>query len=617
MSESAKRLCRLVALVALVAAAAGALFALWSFRPRPSSNETGRSIPAPSYSETKYLNAGPDARFIGSAACASCHPNNHKSYLLTAHSRALADVDPAAEPPDGAFDHAASGRSYRVYRKDGVLHHEEVLRTAMGREISRIDLPVRYLVGSGHFSRTYLVEVDGYLHESPITWYASRKAWGISPGYDAPRHAGFERPVAKGCVVCHSGRVEATGEAANRVVFHEKVVSCENCHGAGSLHRDYHTAKKHAPGAEDLTIVHPGRLTRTLSESICAACHQSGAAIVPIRGRKFGDFQPGRPLTDYRIHYRLNDDGPMTVVGHVEQLRQSACYQKSADLTCTTCHDPHAAAKPKDMVAFYRGKCQTCHAEKPCGLAEPERRKTSPVDDCTSCHMPRGDTDIPHIAFSNHRIGRPRGKPAPAAGRAPELVAADDESHLDPIERERNLGLAYILLGRNPAPPPVTAGYREKARSLLESAHASGMRDGETLLGLAEAYWRTDRERAIEFAQAAIDAPDALPVSRPRGLVILADCEMQSGNHRAALDPLEELVRVRRSQDDWHKLGQCYLALDEPRRALAPLEKALAIRPSRQRVRADLAETYRRLGLLPRADEQREILSWLVENGRD
>ena len=64
--------------------------------------------------------------------------------------------------------------------------------------------------------------------------------------------------------------------------------------------------------------------------------------------------------------------------------------------------------------------------------------------------MPRGDTDIPHIAFSNHRIGRHSAMP-PASGHTGALVPADDESHFDPDERRRNLGLAYVLLARTRA----------------------------------------------------------------------------------------------------------------------------------------------------------------------
>ncbi|HKA06140.1 MAG TPA: multiheme c-type cytochrome, partial [Gemmataceae bacterium] len=172
-------------------------------------------------------------KYIGTAACAECHKSNHESYLLTAHSRAFSDLDPKAEPPDGSFPHTPSGRTYRVYRKGNKFHHEEVLRTADGTEIAKLDFPVKYLIGSGHFTRSYVVEVDGFLHESPITWYAQKKKWDMSPGYDAPRHWSFERPVQIGCVHCHSGRVELVGDAVHRMTIHEKAIGCESCHGPG------------------------------------------------------------------------------------------------------------------------------------------------------------------------------------------------------------------------------------------------------------------------------------------------------------------------------------------------------------------------------------------------
>src|SRR5262245_33263909 len=74
-------------------------------RPATPRDDEQTGAPLPHFTETRYLNAGPDARFIGSAACAQCHQRNHKSYLLTAHSKALSDVDPADEPPDASFDH--------------------------------------------------------------------------------------------------------------------------------------------------------------------------------------------------------------------------------------------------------------------------------------------------------------------------------------------------------------------------------------------------------------------------------------------------------------------------------------------------------------------------------
>ena len=52
--------------------------------------------------------------------------------------------------------------------RHGQLRHEEVVRTEEGKEVGRVDLPIRYLVGSGSFARTYLVEVDGFQFRSTM-----------------------------------------------------------------------------------------------------------------------------------------------------------------------------------------------------------------------------------------------------------------------------------------------------------------------------------------------------------------------------------------------------------------------------------------------------------------
>ena len=83
----------------------------------------------------------------------------------------------SSEAPDGSHDHALSSRRYRVLRKDGTaLWHREMLLTATsvgpqtGGEVVVSEFPVKYVVGSGRHSRTYLVETDGFLVESPLTW---------------------------------------------------------------------------------------------------------------------------------------------------------------------------------------------------------------------------------------------------------------------------------------------------------------------------------------------------------------------------------------------------------------------------------------------------------------
>ena len=128
---------------------------------------------------------------------ADCHGEQYQSFLRTAHSDALAEADPAEEPPDAEFEHALSGRSYRVYRADGLMRHREWLAIS-GLEPLVQDYPVKYLIGSGRHTRSYLVEDAGFYTESPLTWYESRKAWALSPGFDRPQHMGFEARRAWG-----------------------------------------------------------------------------------------------------------------------------------------------------------------------------------------------------------------------------------------------------------------------------------------------------------------------------------------------------------------------------------------------------------------------------------
>ncbi len=533
--------------------------------------------------------------------------------MLTPHSGALCDVDPKREPPDGSFIHKATGRSYRVYRRDGQLHHEEVLRSQDGTEIARVDQPVRYRIGSGHFGRNYLIEIDGFLKESPISWYEAKHKWDMSPGYDTARHEGFERTITIGCLACHAGRVEPV-EDTNRLIVHEKGIGCESCHGPGSRHVELHRAKGHVAGTEDLTIVNPAKLPRPLLESVCGACHMNGPARILLRGRKHTDYRSGMPLTDYRIDYRLDSGNEqMTVVGHLEQLRQSACYQKSKELTCLTCHNPHASEKPKDRVAFYRQQCLHCHTEETCKLERAERLKKEARDYCVACHMPQADTDVAHVAFTHHRIGRhAKQLPAELNRGVPRLVPTDDVSGLSLLEQKLNLGLAYHDASDNV--PLYRAVFRELSRGLLEEVRAAGLRQGQMALALAENYFRQrELQRASACAREAVEANDSSVETRSGALRLLGLCEMQENDFELASARFKELTRIQNSERDWRLLGLCYLKLDQPRQALESLSKALAIRPYQPATHIYLAQVYEKLADFSRAAEHLDKARWLQE----
>ena len=167
----------------LLATAAGAM--IWFADRGPSVQ------PLP---ESRYLNTRPDVAFVGAERCAECHKTAHDSWLQTAHSRALSDLHVETEPPDGTVNDPRSKRQYAIERRAGQMHHRESIRRVSGAEVTLSDFTPKYLIGSGRFSRSYLIEDKGFLCESPVTWYAARKGWGLSPGYDH-FNKGFERPV--------------------------------------------------------------------------------------------------------------------------------------------------------------------------------------------------------------------------------------------------------------------------------------------------------------------------------------------------------------------------------------------------------------------------------------
>src|SRR5262249_30503094 len=279
-----------------------------------------------------------------------------------------------------------------------------------------------------------------------------------------------------------------------------------------------------AAGADDPTIVNPGKLSRARLEAVCSLCHLQGAAQVHVRGRKVNDFRPGMPLSDYRIDYVFDSGSEqMTVVGHVEQLRRSACYKKSGELSCLTCHDPHLSKPPKDPVAYYRQKCLDCHVSRNCSLERSKRLAKDPADNCVSCHMPRGDTELPHIAFTHHRIGRHPGPPGPVSDRVPELVPVEDAPQLTEVDRKRNLGLAYLRVASKASSPRNTVAFLGRARDLLEVVYEVGLRDGPAVAGLAEVVHWQNPDRASSLAREALTFKDlplewrlhALPVLPP------------------------------------------------------------------------------------------------------
>ena len=235
--------------------------------------------------------------------------------------------------------------------------------------------------------------------------------------------------------------------------------------------------------------------------------------------------------------------------------------------------------------------------------------------------MPRGDTDIPHIAFTHHRIGRHTDQPKSKRpyGGAPDIVALDENPHLSDLDRKRVLGLAYTGIARNPLPGWPTKMYWERARPNLAAAYRGGVRDAETIFALTEiANLNGDLPRVSVLARETLAAPGLQPRTRTSALQMLAIYERDYRHDLpAAAALMEQVVRCRRFADDWRLLGSLYLDDNKPDKALTAFQQALTIRPYRFATHLGLAECYRRLGDNAHMKEHSDKAEWLHLHQQD
>src|SRR5262249_23116131 len=161
-------------LVTALLVVAGAIVILWVI---PRQDDPLAAYPLTPLSSSPYLNTGADAHYVGSGACRTCHQDTHDYFRGTAMGSSIGAVNASREPPDADFEHSVSKRRYQIRRKGGALWHRELLLTAGTEEVLLCEYPVKYVVGSGHHSRSYVAEVEGFLVQSPLTWYKAPSAW--------------------------------------------------------------------------------------------------------------------------------------------------------------------------------------------------------------------------------------------------------------------------------------------------------------------------------------------------------------------------------------------------------------------------------------------------------
>lgn len=476
----------------------------------PDSN----NLPVPSVdprltASSPYLNVRPEVRYVGSETCTRCHAEQAATYHAHPMGRSLATVAeaPASERLDPAVGNPFNSGEYHysVVRQDGKMLHRETRVDNQGRALFTTEEEIAWIVGAGDHGRSYLVNRQGSLVQSPIAWYPQRQIWALAPGYESVNEH-FNRPIQSECLFCHTNFADHVPNTIGRYqepVFRGQAIGCERCHGPGELHIARHDSSPLAqpstlnPRPFDATIVNPRDLEPKLRESVCQQCHLSGAIRVLRARRDWYDFRPGLSLDEFASTFVHTSQAEQksAITGHVEQMYASRCFQASGGkLGCISCHDPHVKPSEPERAAFFRGRCMECHTQDSCTAPDATRMATEPADNCTVCHMPAIPTEVRHAAITDHRVPRVPGQSSLPSTSSSNLSLTSfhrPATNADP-QLQRDLGVAIVRL-LDQTPDRLTTHDREAAASFLQAAVERDSGDIDAAEALGHLWWQQGR----------------------------------------------------------------------------------------------------------------------------
>ena len=609
---------------ALLLAVATAL-GLWSVRaPAPATAPAAPAAAAP-----------PAASYVANTQCLGCHQTQAASWAGSHHAKAMAPA--SADTVRGDFDDTQfrhQGVTTRFFRRgDKFFVHTD------GPDGKTADFEVKYSFGVAPLQQ-YLIETDGgRLQPLQIAWNTQTRKWfhllphEKAPPGDVLHWTGRYQTANTMCVACHTtGFDKRYDAAADRFdsQWREVNVSCQSCHGPGSLH----VASPQQRGQlADL------KMSQKQVE-VCAACHsrRSELTAMPV---------PGQPHLDHYLPSLLREglyhaDGQqLDEVFVVGSFRQSKMYRMG--VSCTNCHDPHTA-KPKLPG---NALCLQCH-QTPANPAFPSAAGSyntpqhhhhaagTPGAQCTACHMPAKNYMIvqPRPDHSM-RIPRPDLSVTLGTPNACNQCHADKTSQwaADAVtkwygtpKRPPHYGEVFSAARRGApqAAQALAALAADAAQPAIVRATALDMLRGP--IGIDERVAATrDTDAELRAAAAAsledVDASLRVPTLAPllkdpvravriaaaRSLAALPHAQFDAPTRQAFDAALAEYVAAQKVALDMPgpnlNLAVLYARTGRDAESEAAYRAALKIDPDFTPARANLAQFYAERGRLPDAEQ--------------
>jgi predicted CXXCH cytochrome family protein len=580
-----------------------------------------------------------NARYVGRSTCAECHQSQHQLWLGSDHDRAMelaSEESVLADFNDTSFTY--HGVTTRFFRRGG-----KFMVNTEGPDGQLHDYVVKYTFGVRPLQQ-YMVEFpDGRVQVLRESWDTVKRQWfyvtppdvtdeRIEPG-DPLHWTGIAQNWNTTCADCHSTNVHKNYDPPTNTyhtTFDEIDVSCEECHGPGSVHVDL--AGKWSPFWDrnvGYGLVSLKNKTVDTQLETCAKCHAR-------RFQIHEDFRPGKPFLDHYEPSLLGSqlyhaDGQiLDEVYEYGSFLQSKMYANRVQ--CSDCHDPHSlklkftgnqlcaqchVPARYDTPTHHHhplgsagAQCVECHMPSRRYMVIDARRDHSfrvPRPDlsvelgtpnaCNDCHARADETfqwaaDAVRKWYGDRRPDDPHWAPAIAAARAAKPEGAD--LLIDVVDRKSTPAIVRATALELLASYPAGRGLEIRRGALV---------DGEPLLRLAAVRALTAEVGPPLIADLAAKTSDSIAAVRIAAAARLAYLPLDSLSDPQRHTFEQALIEFRAAQQlslD-HAGGHLTLgALDRHhgrvRQAIEHFQAAIALEPYMSGARAELATLLQRQG---------------------
>lgn len=381
-----------------------------------------------------------DAEFVGSTACADCHTIVHSQWKVSPHANMIRNPDSRSVVgnfSDGEFRLPADSPdpfAGQVVARTYTRGDRYFMSLRHPKEDRFVEFPIVKVVGFQYRQEYLTPEAGGVLRRLPLQWSTATASyfpyWNVQENSAQTVEDLWAQMTSMNsawnlyCARCHTTDLQILAKdewhTKATVKWHEDGITCESCHGPGSLHVEYMKStaanrlamwvQNHLRGRPVAYIASAAKLPKGQAMSVCARCH--GADIFTNNQDIYRQFQPGysregrindlsqyffeTPLTPGRTEPTVEvwENGRPRGIGMLfRSFVESVCFAKD-EVRCFNCHNPHdnkRAAVPGILEASEASNayCGNCHKD----IAAAPQNHTKHGEGqagsfCFDCHMP-------------------------------------------------------------------------------------------------------------------------------------------------------------------------------------------------------------------------------------